>query len=279
MSQEFGLLVYNETNNLGDEIQSLAAKQFLPKVDYFLDRDALHKSDIPGDGSVKLIMNGWWFKEKGVWPPPTSIRPLITSFHITPGVKNVILSPGGVDYLRQYGVVGCRDIGTLNLLRQAKVRSYFSGCLTLTLKRRNVSRDDDLIVLNDVRPEIVDFVRRRTDKRIMLTWHSDFRNQSHEMRFNQAAKLLDIYASASCVITSRLHCAMPCLALQTPVLLLDVAPDKERFSGLDFFCRHTTESSLLSGEFKYDFDHPSVNLSYHLPYRETLTERITKYLE
>jgi hypothetical protein len=36
---KFGLLSYEQLYNLGDEIQSLSAKQFLPCVDFFVDRD------------------------------------------------------------------------------------------------------------------------------------------------------------------------------------------------------------------------------------------------
>ena len=39
---KFGLVVYPETQNLGDDIQSYAAMQFLPRVDYYLDRERLN---------------------------------------------------------------------------------------------------------------------------------------------------------------------------------------------------------------------------------------------
>ena len=38
---EYGLVVFNHTDNLGDDIQSYAAMQFLPKVDYLIDREAM----------------------------------------------------------------------------------------------------------------------------------------------------------------------------------------------------------------------------------------------
>ena len=38
---KFGLLNYSESYNVGDQVQSLAAKQFLPRVDYYIDRDNL----------------------------------------------------------------------------------------------------------------------------------------------------------------------------------------------------------------------------------------------
>lgn len=51
-----------------------------------------------------------------------------------------------------------------------------------------------------------------------------------------AEDLVKKYAEASCVITSRIHCALPCLSLDTPVIFVDNEKDNEystmRFGGL-----------------------------------------------
>ena len=52
----YGLLSY-ETENIGDEIQSLAAKRFIPKIDLFIDRDKLNK--IKSGKNIKIILNGF----------------------------------------------------------------------------------------------------------------------------------------------------------------------------------------------------------------------------
>src|SRR5690606_10070852 len=48
-------------------------------------------------------------------------------------------------------------------------------------------------------------------------------------RAEEAQKLLDVYSQASLVITSRIHCALPCVALGTPVIFVD--PYSVPFSG------------------------------------------------
>ena len=59
-STKYALLKYN-TDNIGDEIQSLAAKRFLPQVDYYLDRDNLNSFvPVSDNEDIKLIMNGWY---------------------------------------------------------------------------------------------------------------------------------------------------------------------------------------------------------------------------
>jgi hypothetical protein len=51
-------------------------------------------------------------------------------------------------------------------------------------------------------------------------------------RFEYAEGLIKKYAKAGLVITSRLHCALPCLGLETPVIFIPLNIRDERFSGI-----------------------------------------------
>jgi len=87
---KFGLLTYIEDKhvcNVGDYIQSLAAKQFL-QVDLLLNRERLGEYD--GE-EVKLIMNGWFTHNIHHWVPNDSINPLFVSFHINEDATPFIL--------------------------------------------------------------------------------------------------------------------------------------------------------------------------------------------
>ncbi len=59
---------------------------------------------------------------------------------------------------------------------------------------------------------------------------------TNEALLSHADSLLKRYARAKCVVTSRIHCALPCLSLQTPVIYLDKKKDsilsKCRLDGL-----------------------------------------------
>ena len=282
MNPKFGLLVYNGTDNLGDEIQSIAARRFLPSVDYQFDRDSISIPDHHQD-EIRLIMNGWFMKIKddNQWPPPQRIKPLLTSFHITPGAKpKIVLSKSGLDFLKRNGPVGCRDFYTLGILRRNGVESFFSACLTLTLDRPNVERDKNLIVANGVSPAVLERLRKLTAKKIVTVTQGGYAETDIAKRFEKAESLLQIYARASCVITTKLHCAMPSLAMQTPVLLINSAPDTERFFGLNSFVYNCTEFDFLDPfKFYYDFENPIANPSNYLQYRQALIESVTKFVE
>ena len=53
--------------NIGDYIQALAAAQFYPHIDGFIDRDEDLK-DYDGE-PCKVIMNGWNMHNPENWPP------------------------------------------------------------------------------------------------------------------------------------------------------------------------------------------------------------------
>jgi hypothetical protein len=74
---------------------------------------------------------------------------------------------------------------------------------------------------------------------------------SWETRFKNVESLLNTYQSSKLVITSRLHCALPCLALGTPVLLLydeNKEYTKDRLSDYAKIVTHmSTEEFLEKG--------------------------------
>ena len=90
MTASCGLMTYLAwpEYNAGDYIQSLAAAQYLPRVDKYLNREKL--SEYKGE-PVKLIMNGWFMHQPECWPPSKQIFPLLTSFHINAEANDKML--------------------------------------------------------------------------------------------------------------------------------------------------------------------------------------------
>ncbi|TDX00980.1 polysaccharide pyruvyl transferase family protein [Dinghuibacter silviterrae] len=237
---QYGLMTYPSFGgvyNIGDYIQSLAALQFLPQVDCFINREALHHFK---DDPVKMIMNGWFMHIPENWPPSSAIDPLFVSFHINAGTNGRLLTSSGVDYFKKWASVGCRDLYTLKLLKDAGVHAYFSGCLTTTLDLDYTadSRSDNVYIVDaqfDVQTLGV-FLDRDLLATAEFVTHLYGDEEPEIKRFERAAELIGKYARAKLVITSRLHCALPCLALGTPVLFLQSGSEDEtcfcRFEGL-----------------------------------------------
>ena len=182
-----------------------------------------------------------------------------------------------LEYFKQYAPIGARDRSTEKLLQDAGVESYFSGCMTLTLERPNVAKVDDLIVVNDVSHEVYEHLKRRSGKSLFRTSHVGYSAADQNDRFARARELLSLYARASCVVTARLHCALPCLAMGTPVLLIEAAADAYRFSGLWDLLYHCSADDFISGHFDYDVDNPPQNREDYKVFRENLIARVSAF--
>ena len=280
------LLVYDDTNNLGDEIQSIAVERLLSNIDALVDRDSL-AAFTPADGTVRrIVLNGWYSGGPENWPPSEYLEPLLVSMHVsgTPAYRSglravdVMLAEPLAEYMRYYAPVGARDLSTVRLLERANIDCYFSGCATLTFPRCADGRDEELLVLNDLPPAVVSAIKGRTAKRTMETTHGSFWERDPKRRLQRARELLDLYRRAGCVVTSRLHCALPSMAMGTPTLLLDVASDQDRFAGLSDFVHHCPVQDFLAGNAPFDPEHPLPTLDRHLGLAAALTNRIRSFI-
>ena len=77
---------YND--NLGDEIQSIAASRFLPRIDYYVCREELNVFHAE---KVKIILNGWFMSFPDNFPPTDKIDPLLISFYINPKTRDRLI--------------------------------------------------------------------------------------------------------------------------------------------------------------------------------------------
>jgi len=283
----YALFTYR-TGNLGDEIQSLAARQFLPSTDALIDRD--RPNVLPEDchGQYKIIFNGWHTHSPENWPPSPDLLPLLVSMHLTDEIgyenkfglnpRETLLKGKNLDYLRQHGPVGARDLWTRDLLCSNGVDAYFSGCMTLTLGAEEEFERQDYVCAVDLPDVALGALRKRYKGRLVKTTHEDSTTTSFEGRCERARRLLSIYAHARCVVTTRLHCALPCLALRTPVLLIQTAADHYRFSGLLELVRNATLEQFCEGSEGFDVNSPSPNGEDYLRYRKDLIARSTDFV-
>jgi len=204
--------------NLGDNIQSLAAEQFLPRVDERFNRDALNRAS--GDSKYLMIMNGWFTTEPESWPPSESIVPVFIGFHISKQkpVQDRLLSEESIAYLKRHEPIGCRDRETERMLSARGVQAYYSKCLTLTFPERESPPENGKIFLVDVKLEKIPIPEELESRAVQVT-HEFPWYHSHEVKASAARDLLDMYRrEARLVITTRLHCAIPCAAMGIPVI-------------------------------------------------------------
>ena len=262
--------------NIGDYIQTLAAKQFMPVIDEYYDKTA----DDTGKDRIKMIMNAWYIWNPEKFPCSDRIIPLPISMHISPLCAERLLSlPKVANWFKKNEPIGCRDKETAQFLKSKGIETYFSGCLTLTLgKCYNNTEKHGLVFVDPyvakVNHEIQlsKFLKSlffsvlhfgswiKLNKRfqhsycigrfhglkqlfystVFLKTYSnvfslkELRNSlyvahmvkvgkgtnlnTEEEKIMYAEQLVKQYASSELVVTSRIHCALPCLGVETSVL-------------------------------------------------------------
>jgi Polysaccharide pyruvyl transferase len=214
---KFSSFKYDHSRNLGDEIQSLAAEQYLPRIDKYFDRDSLRS--IKNEEKHLLIMNGWFshYPEQ-CFPPADFIEPIFIGFHMT-NINNTVnefLSPEGVKYFERYEPIGCRDKHTMELLTGKGIKSFYSKCLSITFPKRKIKPKKGKVFVVDTGYILLpDFLHKDT----ILISHITSKNYEHEIKMQMARELLRLYRDeARLVITTRLHCALPCIGMGIPVI-------------------------------------------------------------
>ena len=245
-----GIVYYPKSNNRGDDIQSYAAS-ILTEGAELCDREKLNLIEIP----TKLLCNGWFMENGENWPPNRKVNPLFLSFHISTKSQKELTSPSSIAYLKKHQPIGCRDTHTLTLLQKHNVTCFLSGCLTLTLPRYTGQRGDNILFVDVMRTNYTSSYRKaivsrmipeRFKEKIEFITHfsKEMKSQTSDERMNEAKILLDRYKKAKLVFTSLIHCALPCVAMGTPVVFVDAGfnnnvAKRDRFGGVtDLFTTH-----------------------------------------
>jgi hypothetical protein len=285
-ARQFGLLSHT-SYNLGDEIQSLAARRFLPRVDRLVCREQLD-ADPGGSGRTRVILAGWFLHHPRRWPPHHKIDPLLVGFHLNdrrPGrlsswrtAARVVLSRRNAGWLRRHGPVGARDPHTLALLRGAGVDAEYSGCLTLTLPPRDPAAVGDRVVACGLPAELVAALSARTRRPPVVVDHIDVATAGAAARMDRARALLSLYAAARAVVTTRLHCALPCLAMGTPVLFIPFLSDLSRQQPALELAHHLAPRAFVNGQGRWDPEDPPPNPDAYRALVPGLVRRCTEFV-
>ncbi|MBR3256923.1 polysaccharide pyruvyl transferase family protein [Candidatus Saccharibacteria bacterium] len=282
MKVRYGLFSYS-TENIGDEVQSLAAKRFLPRVDYYFDRDDIDSTKIADtDDEVRIIMNGWFTHRPENWPPKNpKIKPLLIAMHIEQDALNgkvaeAFVNKQSKEFFKKHGPVGARNIPSYDLLKKNGIDTYFSGCVTLTLNPdKNVKRRDFVLAV-DVSDDVFAEIKKRTGRTVLRIDTGRSPQFSDEEKFLMAKYWLFVYQSAHCVVTSRLHTMLPCLAFKTPVFAIS-GRDPKRYAGLIELVRHSTEKEFLENANIFDFENPGENPKDYLEIRKELEKKCASF--
>lgn len=184
------MLVYKGTNNLGDAIQNVALSRLIGKakpenISYFT----------PGEPSEDLVTVA------GFIAGPVRLNP---KFALFAGICFPSWHKPHADWIgKSPSPIGARDPHTWEHFQKAGVPSEMVGCVTLTLPKYDGPRSGEIFV--DAAGPGPQYT------------HNTPTTLSFDEIWTLAISRLELYQKSALVTTSRIHVAMPCIAMGTPV--------------------------------------------------------------
>lgn len=286
---KYGLLVEKETRNIGDDIQAYAAKKFLPRIDYYVDRNHIDEFLPDKEEFVATILNGWFLQYTLNWPMSPFIKPLPISMHFTnkdwfwdTTDRAYHLLGYGLESLKKIEPIGCRDSHTKKLLEEKGIETFYSGCLTLTLDKYENVEKQDYICAVDVSKKVIEKIKKSTKlevKEITHTVPENYYELSWEERFKNVENLLRTYQGAKAVVSYRLHCALPCIALETPVILLNEDYRNDRFGDYTKYINSCSEEDFVEGKVNFDLENLSKSAEEWRELRKNIEKRCNTFIK
>lgn len=215
--------------NVGDCIQTFAVdgiyKQLgIKKEDICaLDRNRLR--EYHGE-QVILPMQGHFENIKGaeVFPLSDEIKPIFMGYSST---TEAHYTQECIKAYQENGPVCCRDEGTWKLMKKKGINAYLTGCLTIMLPERDKEPENGKVFLVDAPPAVEQYMPEDLKRNTVyvtheIQWYPKNSDEEELERIEAlSGEILERYRNeAALVITSRLHCAAPCMAMGIPVILV-----------------------------------------------------------
>lgn len=306
-----GVIGSLNTNNIGDYIQTLAVIKLVGEDYKILDRESLAAYI---DKPRKIIINGWFMENPLNFPPSINLKPLFISFHLNPSVSHKFLNKNTVNYLKAHQPIGCRDKHTQDILEKNNVKTFLSSCVTLTLKKKDFittsyKKNTALVIgaFDRLKPNVeinkgiykmlisliktpYKFFNYQIKKMIFNQWlkkqnvHLNFANQvvrkkisSHVEGIKLAEQVLVKIANSDYIITSRIHSALPAVAMGKKVIFINEGLENinhsSRLSGLQSFFK----SIKLKDIRMLNFESITIDVN-HKEYSKNIKEIIEDFI-
>lgn len=233
--------------NIGDCIQTLGVENIYKKMKIDCEKLLLvNRDDIKTYDKEDCIlpMQSWFGNYANVFPLPWSdkITPIFIGFHLNKmnNTRQKFLDEKIHLKMKPFEPIGCRDRNTRDFLIANGVEAYFSGCMTLTFNKREKEPKNGKIFLVDLTKRTIKKLPQEIkDNADMSITHFYYWNEypvswKGAEEFEQEARnILERYKNeAKLVITSKIHVAMPCVAIGIPVVFIHEDYTNERFDVL-----------------------------------------------
>ena len=146
-----------------------------------------------------------------------NIEPVFISF-----VKTGSITTSEAEYLKRHEPIGCRDAYTLRECLRHGINAHLNGCITVCLPKRPDDILGNKVFLIDSYSELSQHMPESIKREAEHLTHVTLSDTDHScIALKEARRLLERYKNeAKLVVTSRLHAAVPCIALGIPTIIV-----------------------------------------------------------
>ena len=249
----FGHLTAGSRHNIGDDIQTHAVERLYAYMGIPADQIVrLNRYEFHGydgrHGYVLMPMCGYFTLGNAQSPLPMS--PYIIPVYFSFGLSSDVDQADYLDHFRRHEPIGTRDERVMRMFRERNISAFVSGCLTITFALREKTPQRHKIFLVDIPESLLDhlpaeFAGKTEHVTHMYPFEKIPSDQEEADRFDAMTRALcKRYADeGALVVTSRLHCAAPCIAMGIPTIV--VAHNiSDRFAWLDRYVKIHTQDSF-----------------------------------
>lgn len=228
--ERFGYTEVKDCVTPGDYIQILAIDNLYQQIGVAQDVVRLDAWDIASYRGEKLILpiNQFfagepWFDQNNNFMFSEDIIPLFLGLSLKESA--FCFTDKNIDFLKENAPIGCRDYSTFQRVSRHGIPAYIAGCLSMTLPRRKPGEyDPKKVFLVDVPSSLKEYIPADILEAGETVHHSYeiSEDKYKDLYFAKRAskELFERYQKeAALIVTYRLHCAAPCLAMGIPVVL------------------------------------------------------------
>ena len=156
-----------------------------------------------------------------------------------------------------------------------KIFDCYSKELLSTMKNASIEPVDPNCYLK---------VKENTDCEIEVITHFLNQKETEKKSFNErmqdVEKVLKKYQESKIVITTRLHVALPCVALGTPVIVLHKEMfDEDRLGSYFYLFTNYIEEDFLNMDIKKVLDKPKKNSKEYIKIKKQLKKRCKEFIK
>lgn len=212
--------------NIGDIVQTLAIERLYQLMGISEEQVVgVSKYSLASYDGEELVMPiTGFFNERpdmGEIPFAPAIRPVFLGYHLGWGLYDA----ANLEFFRRHQPIGCRDSHTRRAFEANGLAAYVCGCPTILFARRVRQASRRKVFLVDIPAELEAFIPAELladaerISHILPVQSNPLSTQEYHGLVAHTRQLLDRYRDeARLVITGRIHCAVPCMAMGIPVV-------------------------------------------------------------